>query len=162
MQCFLYYITGWDWQRTCSSAHESLSFITTGAWATAMRCSCLHAGFGVLPVLFPSRTMWSPCLVHLPFHDPVSLVLLSFLPEGFWVGDNSSSILDTPAGCQKCWLLGAGPGSSWSQILLLLWLCCRAWEIQSRECYHYTKYFHFIGSPMISYRPRLQWWYYIF
>lgn len=155
--CSVFFISlgGIDSALECSSAHETPSFLITGAWATAVRSSCLHAGFDVLSVLFTSRTVWSPCLVHLPFHNPVFLVLLSFVPEDFWIGDNGSSVLGTTAGCQRFWLLGAGPGSSWSQILLLLWLCCRAWEIQSRECYHYSKYFHFLGSPVISYRLRL-------
>lgn len=79
----------------------------------------------------------------------VSLVLLSFAYEGCWTGGNSSGVLDT-VGCQRCWLLGAGPASSWSQTLLLLWLCCRAWGIQSIECNYCSKGFYFIGSPMLK------------
>lgn len=158
-----FYITGWiDSALECSSAHEIPSSLTADAWGTATRSSSHHVCFGVLPVLFTSRTVFSPCLVHLPCHDRVSLVLLSFVHEGRWIGDNGSSVLDTTAGCQRCRLLGAGPGSSWSQILLLLWFCCRAWEIQSKECSYYSKGFCFIGSPMMSYRPRLQWGYCIF
>lgn len=125
---FFLYLGGIDSALECSSAHETPSFLTAGAWATAMRSSCLHVGFGVLPVLFTTSTVWSLCLLHLPCHDSFSLVFLSFVHEGFWIGDNCSSILDITAGCQRCWLLGVGPGSSCSPILLLLWLCCRTWE----------------------------------
>lgn len=104
-----------------SRTHQTPSPRTVGAWATAARSSCLYMVLGALPVLFTSRTECSRYLFHLPCSNHVSLVHLSFVHEGCWTGGNGSSISDTTVGCQRCWLLGAGPASSWSQTLPLLW-----------------------------------------
>lgn len=42
-------------------------------------------------------------LVHLPCSSHVSMVLQSFVHEVCWTGSNGSRVLDTNAGCQRCW-----------------------------------------------------------
>lgn len=115
-----------------------------GAWATAARSSCLHMVFSVLPEQVTSRTVcsfiWFISLAAVMFPWCFRALCMRFaglaaMAAEFWI-----QMQDVKG-------VGRWPSFLLKPNLPLLWLCCRAWGIQSKECNYWSEGFCFKGSP---------------
>lgn len=115
----------------------------------------------------------SPSLLWSCFSDASELCVWGFLDWWQWqqcFGYNSRMSKVLPVGSWPRFLLKSDLTASMAllqglrdtEYLSLFKIILSYSKYRYRVSYHYSKYFHFMGSPMMSYGPRLPWGHFIF